>query len=263
MADNDSREILPEKPATVELTSRKAPEEVLKSIYQDDSLKSLCDVILEVEDKECHAHRAILGNISPVFKAMFTGGMKEAQCEKFPLRVPLPEVKYSMFRLLLDFVYLRKAIVPYSEALSLAEVAYRFQMIEVLTKLDTFLSEQVSEENFLELSHHAVLFELAELLSSIAAFAAKRYASINQWKEIPYGLLLGMLQEDALYSNPEGKLSCVLQWILADEIQRVNRAVVLLPLTTAHTSGITTFNMGAIGKALFRTSPNLFSPADE
>ena len=61
------------------------------------------DVTFVVEEKPIAAHRAILACRSIYFHTMFLGGFTESQ--KGHVTIPVEEVSYDVFKLVLEFVY--------------------------------------------------------------------------------------------------------------------------------------------------------------
>ncbi|XP_033111828.1 kelch-like protein 10, partial [Anneissia japonica] len=65
--------------------------------------RQLCDVVLEVEGREFHAHKNILSACSPYFRALFTNGMTESDLS----RIHIPNVSYKVMNYLIEFAYTR------------------------------------------------------------------------------------------------------------------------------------------------------------
>jgi actin-binding protein IPP len=74
---------------------------VLRNLSDMRRRGEFCDVKLVVEGQEFSAHRAVLAASSAYFRAMFAGGMKEAEMED----VTIGGVPVRCFEGLLDFIY--------------------------------------------------------------------------------------------------------------------------------------------------------------
>ena len=61
--------------------------ERLQALLEYPDLQSLCDVVFKVGSQRFPAHRAVLATSSPVFRKMFTNGMKETKIVEFPLEI--------------------------------------------------------------------------------------------------------------------------------------------------------------------------------
>lgn len=60
--------------------------ETMKMMQMMRSHHMLTDVVLEVQTELFHAHKVVLSAASPYFKAMFTGGLKEAEMNRVKLQ---------------------------------------------------------------------------------------------------------------------------------------------------------------------------------
>lgn len=60
--------------------------EALKMMFMMRSHGMLTDVVLEVKKELFPAHKVVLSAASPYFKAMFTGGLKEAEMSRVQLQ---------------------------------------------------------------------------------------------------------------------------------------------------------------------------------
>ena len=61
----------------------------------------LCDVVIQVEDRQFYAHRIVLSGASPYFQAMFTGDLEESKQHLVTLR----DIPATIMELLLDYCY--------------------------------------------------------------------------------------------------------------------------------------------------------------
>lgn len=61
-------------------------KELLKMMFVMRSHNMLTDVVLEVSQELFPAHKVVLSAASPYFKAMFTGGLKEAEMSRIQIQ---------------------------------------------------------------------------------------------------------------------------------------------------------------------------------
>lgn len=60
-------------------TNARHPAQCLTGLANLRSDGMLCDVVIEAEGSQFHAHRAVLASSSPYFLAMFTGALEESK----------------------------------------------------------------------------------------------------------------------------------------------------------------------------------------
>lgn len=149
-------------------------------MYTDENLKSLCDLIIVVEEKECHAHRAILASTSPVFQSMFTNGMKESNPLSYPQKVELPEVSYDSCKNLLQFLYSGEVLLNNGESsLELLQLAHKYQFDDLVSSISKFLITNVTTENALELYNCCTAYEMEELENACYACLEKHFEEVH------------------------------------------------------------------------------------
>lgn len=108
--------------------SYKVTSSMLADMYKN---KTLNDVILVVHGEEFYAHKAVLATVSPVFKAMLTGGLKEGVSKDYPLRIDISEAGFEkdVVELFLGFVYKGKALI--SKDVEEEGVAWLFRLADM------------------------------------------------------------------------------------------------------------------------------------
>lgn len=140
---------------------------VLNNMRNADSKWCLYDVVLLVEDERFPVHRALLGEVSPFFAALFGNGMKESDKNEVTIR----EVNKNKFRYVLDFIY----AVPFTLngtdiALDLLELAFRFQLKSLENSLVNWLCESVrwNYEHYVKILEFTADFHIPLLVNVIA-----------------------------------------------------------------------------------------------
>lgn len=99
-------------------------KDILESVNRLRKESKLCDVILQVENKEFPAHRIVLAACSDYFCAMFTNDMAESQKNVVKLQGLAPET----MDVLLDFVYTETVKVSVENVQALLPAACLLQL---------------------------------------------------------------------------------------------------------------------------------------
>lgn len=113
----------------------------LKSLVNDSTFS---DVTFLVENREIHAHRAILSARCDHFRAMFTSGMKETN-EKV---VEIPAVRYDVFYEVLNYIYTDKVDKLTAEMAIDVYIAADLYTLDLLKdKCEAAVQSQINFEN--------------------------------------------------------------------------------------------------------------------
>jgi speckle-type POZ protein len=114
------------------------------------------DIVLRAgnDGRPVYAHRVLLVARCDVFRAMFTGGMREAASTD----VTLQDIEEAVLLLLLEFIYTDTVEVPPSLALPLLVAADRFR----LERLQGLCEEAIA--GMLDLENVCAVFEAADTL---------------------------------------------------------------------------------------------------
>ncbi|CAL1275374.1 unnamed protein product [Larinioides sclopetarius] len=135
--ETDAGEILcyeQDKPSNVSPSFKEA----MKSLIEDGSLS---DVSLQTNSKSFSAHKCILSARSPVFKAMFSGDMKE----KTGKSVEIPDLDEATLRELLSYIYTDTvAELQWRGAADLYRAADKYELLDLKTRCSTFLKTNLS-----------------------------------------------------------------------------------------------------------------------
>eukprot|EP01083_Nonionella_stella_P190952 707115_1 len=114
------------------------PTKLLTSLYVN---KDLSDVTFEVgeEQTELVAHRLVLAARSPVFKAMFFGGMRESQLSE---TVVIDDVSPAAFEFILRYIYTGNVKDPSdTDLVSIIYAAEKYQMADIVQKCEQRLQK--------------------------------------------------------------------------------------------------------------------------
>lgn len=101
------------------------------------------DVIFQVEDQPIYAHRAVLVQRSAHFSAMFRSGMREATERK----VVIQGVSFSVFLLLMEYIYTDSVEIDPEHAIGLFVVADLYQLDRLKEVCKTIMKRNINCEN--------------------------------------------------------------------------------------------------------------------
>ena len=95
----------------------KVPETLSHDLKKFVNNPELSDIILECEETQFYAHKAILSSRSDHFRALFAGQFKEKEDTVIPFDYPA-----SVFNSLLEYIYTESVDIQDSDAVSLFDV---------------------------------------------------------------------------------------------------------------------------------------------
>lgn len=134
---------------TAALTGTDRPSESvlvsdMRSLVNDSTY---ADVVFVVEGHYLYAHRAILAARSEHFRNMFASGMRESK-EK---QINIPEIRFNVFKALLEFLYTNQADVDGELAIQLYSCAdlYRIERLKELCEMKVRTGITVENAPFL------------------------------------------------------------------------------------------------------------------
>lgn len=111
----------------------------------------------ENEINPIRAHKKYLSGVSPVFEAMFNGNWIEKDS------VTVEDVDYDVFSEFIRYIYGGEIEIHEGNVVDLLNLAKKYLIGEMLSKLTTFLAENLSVENVTFSLDLAVTYDLAEL----------------------------------------------------------------------------------------------------
>ncbi|KAJ1063172.1 hypothetical protein K5549_012647 [Capra hircus] len=129
----------------VEKSSKKKTEKKLAAREEAKLLKTLCDVILMVQERKIPAHRVVLAAASHFFNLMFTTNMLESKS----FEVELKDAEPDIIEQLVEFAYTARISVNSNNVQSLLDAANQYQIEPVKKMCVDFLKEQVDASNCL------------------------------------------------------------------------------------------------------------------
>ncbi|XP_045141794.1 LOW QUALITY PROTEIN: kelch-like protein 7 [Echinops telfairi] len=182
--------------------------------------KTLCDVILVVQEREIAAHGVVLAAASPVFNVMFTTDMLEST----PFEVELKDADPDIIEQLVEFTYTARVSVNSNNVQSLLDAANQYQLQPVKLMCVDFLKEQVDPSNCLGLSILAERLDCPELKAAADAFIHQHFTDVYKTEEflqLDAQRVTQLLHQDALTVRAEEQVyDAALRWLRHDAQNR-------------------------------------------
>uniref|UniRef100_UPI00358DFF98 kelch-like protein 26 n=1 Tax=Myxine glutinosa TaxID=7769 RepID=UPI00358DFF98 len=197
----------------------------------------LLDVTLEVEDQSFKVHRAVLAACSHYFRAMFTGGMREASLNV----IRLQGLSAKGLGHILDFAYCGEVTLHLDCVEDVLGAAVFLQMAPVISLCEEFLKAAMSVDTCLNIGQMAMAFGLVSLKESVDSFTCAHFLEISAEEDflhLPLERLVFFLQSDRLQSCTEVELFfAAVRWLRHAPERRARAAQVLghvrFPLMTS------------------------------
>ncbi|XP_078658034.1 kelch-like protein 36 [Branchiostoma floridae x Branchiostoma belcheri] len=175
----------------------------------------LCDVVLVAEGQEFPVHKNLLASSSDYFKAMFTGGLREAHQSHVEL-FGLSAVGLGMA---LDFMYSACIRVTMDNVENILQVASHLQLTSLLGLTCAFMEEHLSAQTWLLIYDLADTYALPSAKEAALRFAFKHFKVIAQSKEfltLPVDKLQLLVASSRLMVEENVVLESVWRWLNHD-----------------------------------------------
>ncbi|XP_053789008.1 kelch-like ECH-associated protein 1 [Vidua chalybeata] len=167
----------------------------------------LCDVTLRVRHRrdvpatELRAHRVVLAAASPVFRAMFTAGLRERGLAE----VPIEGVQPRAMERLVEFAYTAAVAVGERCVLPLLHGALMYQVDAVVRACCAFLGGQLHPSNAIGIAALAERLGCLELQQKAREYIYMNFAEVSKQEEF---LSLSHCQLATLVSRDELNVRC-------------------------------------------------------
>ncbi|KAM4888099.1 kelch-like protein 26 isoform 1-T1 [Thomomys bottae] len=187
----------------------------------------LLDIVLTSNREAFRAHKVVLAACSDYFRAMFTGGMREASQDV----VELQGVTARGLRHIIDFAYSAEVTLDLECVQDVLGAAVFLQMLPVVELCEDFLKAAMSVETCLHIGQMATTFSLASLRASVDAFTFRHFLQIaaeDDFLRLPLERLVFFLQSNRLQSCAEIDLfHAAVRWLQHDPARRPRASHVL------------------------------------
>ncbi|XP_078582085.1 kelch-like protein 24 [Branchiostoma floridae x Branchiostoma japonicum] len=188
---------------------------LLQGLQELRSDNLLTDVVLCVSGKEIPCHRNVLAACSEYFRAMFCNGHRESKEHK----VTIHEVTPGALQLLVDYAYTSKVTITQDNAVELLEGANFFQILPVRDACVTFMSNNLSAKDCLQMMHIGNMLSCPDLENRARSYALKEFATLSKAPEFlssTKAQLVTLISSDDLNASEETVYTAVMTWINHD-----------------------------------------------
>ncbi|XP_053981460.1 BTB/POZ domain-containing protein 2-like [Hylaeus anthracinus] len=166
-----------------------------------------CNFIVgqEPHQQTLKGHKLFLAMSSPVFEAMFFGGMAEKNDP-----IPIPDVQPEAFKALLEYIYTdRVDLGSFELGCELCYCAKKYMLPSLVEKCTKYLWSDLSPKKACRAYEFAKLFEepvLMEKCLQIICTKTNEVLKETSWKDVELGTLLTVLEQENLQINSEIEL---------------------------------------------------------
>ncbi|PIO31775.1 hypothetical protein AB205_0190870 [Aquarana catesbeiana] len=182
--------------------------------------QQLCDVTLRVKYNDLQAdfvaHKIVLASSSPVFRAMFTNGLKECGMEVVSIEGIHPKVMER----LLEFAYTASISVGEKCVIHVMNGAVMYQMDSVVKACCDFLIQQLDPSNAIGIASFAEQIGCQELHQKAREYIYMNFGEVSKQEEF-FNLtrcqLVNMISRDDLNVRCESEVfhACI-NWVKYD-----------------------------------------------
>lgn len=194
-------------------TDKKEVKERAKHLLENEQWSD-CSFIVGTEpnQKVFNVHKLFLAMSSPVFEAMFFGGMAERNEP-----IPILDVQPESFKALLDYVYADKVeLATFDQACELCYAAKKYMLPDLVDKCTEYLWSNLFARNACKAYEFAKLFEepvIMEKSLEIILNETEAVLTDPSFEDIDLATLLLILEKETLNISSERDLfNAVLRW---------------------------------------------------
>ncbi|KAK2511235.1 Keap1 [Columba livia] len=184
--------------------------------------RQLCDVTLRVRYRhdvppaDFLAHKIVLASSSPVFKAMFTTGLRERGMEVIPIEGVHPHVMER----LVEFAYTASISVGEKCVLHVMNGAVMYQIDSVVRACCDFLVQQLHPSNAIGIANFAEQIGCLELQQKAREYIYMNFAEVSKQEEffnLSHCQLVTLISRDELNVRCESEVfhACI-NWVKHD-----------------------------------------------
>ncbi|XP_065510951.1 kelch-like ECH-associated protein 1 isoform X1 [Caloenas nicobarica] len=202
--------------------------------------RQLCDVTLRVRYRrdvppaDFLAHKIVLAASSPVFKAMFTTGLRERGMEVIPIEGVHPRVMER----LVEFAYTASISVGEKCVLHVMNGAVMYQIDSVVRACCDFLVQQLHPSNAIGIANFAEQIGCLELQQKAREYIYMNFAEVSKQEEffnLSHCQLVTLISRDELNVRCESEVfhACI-NWVKHDCANRRLYVQALLRAVRCH-----------------------------
>lgn len=154
-------------------------EGILQAFNEFRDNRLFTDVVICVEGRQFHCHRAVLSACSSYFRAMFCNDHRESR----EMLVEINGILAEAMETFLQYVYTGRAKITTHNVQYLFETSSLFQIFPLRDACAKFLEEQLDPCNCLGICRFADTHSLKQLASRCRAYTLQNFAEVAQHEE--------------------------------------------------------------------------------
>ena len=159
--------------------NKKHSQGVLESMNRIRSRGKLCDVVIQVGEKQFYAHRIVLAANTPYFEAMFSGDLDESRQQSVTLR----DVSSEAVKSIIDYCYTSAVHISGDNAECLLSASCLLQIDGVKDACCAYMKKKLDADNCLSVRSLAEVYSCQELFEMANAFSQEHYAEVMKGEE--------------------------------------------------------------------------------
>ncbi|XP_059588215.1 kelch-like ECH-associated protein 1 [Alligator mississippiensis] len=229
----------PAGPRSFSYTLDEHPCQALAIMNELRLSQQLCDVTLRVRYRDAppadfQAHKVVLASSSPVFRAMFTAGLREQGMEVVPIEGIHPRVMER----LIEFAYTASIAVGERCVLHVMNGAVMYQIDSVVRACADFLAQQLDPSNAIGIANFAEQIDCSELHQRAREYIYRHFAEVAKQEEffnLSHCQLVTLISRDELNVRCESEVfhACI-DWVRYDCASRRPYVQALLRAVRCH-----------------------------
>lgn len=220
MLCSESVDMPPEGVGAMTLSVDSYPKESLEVMDLMRRQGFLCDVEIRVGSESFPAHRLVLLAMSPYFRAMFAGGLREAAMPVVQIQGVGPSTMASVMR----FAYTGAICIDQRNVCQLLPAATMFQVNHIIEACCNFLEKQLDPNNCIGIGDFALQHGCTKLYIKVNEFIDQNFAAVSEGEEflgLTASQLVALVRRDELNVRCESEVfNAVLRWVKHDEPRR-------------------------------------------
>lgn len=154
-------------------------EGILQAFNEFRDNRLFTDVVICVEGRQFHCHRAVLSACSSYFRAMFCNDHRESR----EMLVEINGILAEAMETFLQYVYTGRAKITTHNVQYLFETSSLFQIFPLRDACAKFLEEQLDPCNCLGIRRFAETHSLKQLASRCRTYTLQNFADVAQHEE--------------------------------------------------------------------------------
>ncbi|XP_029826385.2 kelch-like ECH-associated protein 1 [Ixodes scapularis] len=210
------------------------PKEALEVMDLMRRQRVLCDVEIRVGSESFPAHRLVLLSMSPYFRAMFAGGLREVALPVVQIQGVCPSTMAAVVR----FAYTGRVRIDQHNVCQLLPAATMFQVSHIIEACCGFLEKQLEPSNCIGIGDFALQHGCSQLYLKVNEFIDQNFPAVSEGEEflsLTAGQLVALVKRDELNVRCESEVfNAVLRWVKHDEGRRRSKMADVLYAVRCH-----------------------------